>query len=536
MLGCSESADGPDFADGTGGDTGTVMATSSSTGTCPNCSTSTDGTTVGLDGTTAEPPDIIWDLKSDVGEMAQECRVVGRLDAVGACDDVAPPDAFEPDIQWEWTPAQSIHSTVTPLVANLTDDNDDGVIDLCDTPDIVVVTYESLYQPADLHVLDGATGAEHYVIEDAVDFAVTPALGDIDGDGMVEIISARPGDFMDAGVLVAFEHDGTLKWEGDTPWVGGAVGAVALADLDNDGDVEILAGGTVSNHDGTLAWSVPVTAPDWAATTAADLDDDGTLELVLGHAAYDWDGDEVYLNLDIAPGFPQVADLDDDPEPEVLISNAQGMSLLNHDGSTIFADLRPTGDPVGPSTWLRPATVHDFDGDGLSEFAMSSADHYSVFTGAGDVSWSAVVSDQSGVAAGTAFDFLGDGIAEAMYADEHNLFVFDGAGVPLLTTQRTSATGTEYPVVADVDNDGSAEIVVVSNGFANGATVQVVRDVQDRWIQARRIWNQHTYHVTNVREDGTIPTHEQPNWTLLNTFRTNAQIQDGSVCKPEPEG
>ena len=25
-----------------------------------------------------------------------------------------------------------------------------------------------------------------------------------------------------------------------------------------------------------------------------------------------------------------------------------------------------------------------------------------------------------------------------------------------------------------------------------------IRDVQDRWIQPRRIWNQHTYHVTNV--------------------------------------
>ena len=56
--------------------------------------------------------------------------------------------------------------------------------------------------------------------------------------------------------------------------------------------------------------------------------------------------------------------------------------------------------------------------------------------------------------------------------------------------------------------------------------IQAVRDVEDRWIQARRIWNQHTYHVTNVREDGTIPQWEKPHWESLNTFRTNAQIED----------
>jgi hypothetical protein len=62
-----------------------------------------------------------------------------------------------------------------------------------------------------------------------------------------------------------------------------------------------------------------------------------------------------------------------------------------------------------------------------------------------------------------------------------------------------------------------------------------VRDADDRWVPARRIWNQHAYHVTNVREDGTIPQFEKPSWELLNTFRTQAQTE-GGVCKPDPEG
>ncbi len=44
------------------------------------------------------------------------------------------------------------------------------------------------------------------------------------------------------------------------------------------------------------------------------------------------------------------------------------------------------------------------------------------------------------------------------------------------------------------------------------------------------------YHVTNVKEDGTIPQFEKPHWQNLNTFRTNAQIENGGVCKPKPQG
>ena len=94
-------------------------------------------------------------------------------------------------------------------------------------------------------------------------------------------------------------------------------------------------------------------------------------------------------------------------------------------------------------------------------------------------------------------------------------------------------------MVTDVDNDGSAEILVTSERSGPWATsppsptLQVLRDGQDRWVAARRIWNQHTYHVTNVREDGTIPQFEAPHWRNLNTFRTQAQIEPGGgVCEP----
>jgi hypothetical protein len=72
-----------------------------------------------------------------------------------------------------------------------------------------------------------------------------------------------------------------------------------------------------------------------------------------------------------------------------------------------------------------------------------------------------------------------------------------------------SGTLVEYPVVADVDNDGSAE-------------------------PACRVWNQHAYLITNVREDGTIPQNMKKSWQLLNTFRTNSQVEAGGDCDPDP--
>ena len=148
--------------------------------------------------------------------------------------------------------------------------------------------------------------------------------------------------------------------------------------------------------------TAPQPAGNWSSSAFADLDGDSDLEVVLGHAAYHHDGTPLYVS-GVAPGYPSIANLDADPEPEVLVTNVSGLSLLNHDGTVIYQDQRPTGDPPGATTWLRPSTVHDFDGDGKSEYATSSANNYTLYNPQGPtIMWQAPVSDQSGIAAGTA--------------------------------------------------------------------------------------------------------------------------------------
>ena len=116
--------------------------------------------------------------------------------------------------------------------------------------------------------------------------------------------------------------------------------------------------------------------------------------------------------------------------------------------------------------------------------------------------------------------------------------MFDEAGQQRWSTDRTSITLQDLPIVADVDNDGSADIVATANHGVAGqpsATVRVFSEVDGLWVAARRIWNQHTYHVTNVGEDGSIPLEETRHWIRVNTFRTNVQIENGVICAPDPE-
>jgi FG-GAP-like repeat len=495
--------------------------------------TSDEGASTRGDATDDGADDATLDVGAGTGGPTLACEVDDDMDAPGACEDHAPPDSFAPATQWTWSGDEGeVHALVIPLVANLTDDDGNGSVDLCDVPDLVVVATAggAGFPPGHVYILSGDDGHVHGRLPVVVDSWVTPALGDIDGDGVIEIVSVTPeGDF------VAMTADGTLEWTGTARWEEPWGGAIALADLDGDGTAEILADNLVVSHEGELEWSVPGQAFALSATTAAELDGAPGLEVIMNSGAYHHDGTPWFELAAASGGFPQVADFDGDGAPELLFTTQSGISLYRGDGAPIFTDLQPFGSNQVGGEYQRPAAIHDFDGDGSIDFATSSALAFGVCRGDGSVLWQAPIVDQSGLAGGTGFDFLGDGSAEAMYGDEHDTHVFDSDGRELITAPRVSGTLMEYPVVADIDNDGSAEVVVI-NGVANGPnprpTIEVIRDADDRWVGARRIWNQHTYHVTNVREDGTIPSDETPSWRYLDTFRTNAQQQADGVCVP----
>ena len=481
-----------------------------------------------------EAPDASIDTNTGDGSRPS-CKVLPDTgDASPVCNGKARPTAFEAELQWSWTNPTEPSSNTTPLVANLTDDNGDGAIDLCDIPDIVVVGQPrcGYNETGHIYVLDGATGALHRRFSEAV-ASVTPAIGDLDGDGVPEVIAVDP-----QGAILAFEADGTVRWRngqypGRSP-ISLQGGSIALADLDHDGGVEIIVGSSVFDRTGAWRWTAPTPHDVWPSTIAADLDGDGLMEVVLGKTAYHHDGSPYYTT-DLWAGFPQIANFDDDPEPEIVLASWYGVSLLQHDGQISYSSRQPTGD-LGSNTWYRPATIRDLDGDHIPEFLMSSKNHYSALHHDAAVLWSSAAGiDITGSAGGTAFDFLGDGTFEVVYADETTLHVFDASGATRFETIHETGTIEENPVVADIDNDGAAEIVVVASsvyGAPQVPMVRVFRDPDDRWAPARRIWNQHSYHVTNIREDATIPQFEIPSWQAANTYRINSSPScDGVILR-----
>jgi hypothetical protein len=495
----------------------------------------------------------------DAGPM---CKLPPDADeaVLDSCPDEAPAGSFDPVVQWEWySPLPSgkpffSGSFITPLVGNFTDDNHDGEIDLCDVPDVLVAVSDTFEFDATngkfsttsiLYLLDGASGKQLVKFAQPTFGFVTPAFGDLDGDGLPEVVSADAN-----GHVIIFEHDGSVKRVGDQAGFEESQGAqqgptVALYDLDGDGSVEILLGFEVFDAKGHKLWGVPGNGKEFdsefycVTPTAADLDGDGKLEVLFGHRTHRYDGTELWSLAGQPPGHPHVADLDGDGSPEVFITNKNGITITQADGTVVLGPVRPTDPKPAAACWDKPAVIRDFDGDGKVDLAAATCTDYSAYSlGKNGLSilWTKDVKDLSGQATATAFDFLGDGTSEAIYADETQIYVFDGkTGNTELTAPRASGTLIEYPVVADVDDDASAEVVFVSNyhePVPSGPTVTVLRDAQDRWIPARRIWNQYSYHVTNVREDGTIPKTPKKSWLGLNTFRTNAQISEVGVCNP----
>ncbi len=256
----------------------------------------------------------------------------------------------------------------------------------------------------------------------------------------------------------------------------------------------------------------------------ADLDLDGLPEILAGPTAYRLAGGaltKVWQRTDRPDGYVGIANFDDDPFPEIVIvgcppllgasCNGPGqVYMLNHDGTDAEVWNPPTHAPIplpGGGDGGAP-TIADLDGDGIPEIGVAALLNYSVFNRDGTLRWKTVIRDFSSHQTGsTVFDFDGDGSVELVYRDEQFLRVYRGAdGVVLAKIPIGSSTWTEEPVVADVDNDGHADIVVSSDRHLDGSVgntgVFVVQDVANKWARTRRIWNQHSYHVTNVNEDG----------------------------------
>ncbi|MFO0578295.1 MAG: FG-GAP-like repeat-containing protein [Polyangia bacterium] len=404
------------------------------------------------------------------------------------------------------------------------------------------------------------------------------AVADLDADGAPEVVAVDS-----AGRVFVLDKNGNLLARSPTPtqeqnpYGQGNWSAPAIADLDGTAPPEIIAGAQVVRYVKTpsphidVLWTKPNRTAFWGSLPiAADLDGDGKQEVISSDKIYDGitGADKTPPALSQKPFYAQVGDFNGDKKPDlVLVQSERGSQIVSvydyANKATIFGPYR-----VAEGGWGGPAVVADFDGDKVPDFGLASASSYYTYamkcartpkpadckgTDPG-VLWSKRTQDASSGGTGSSvFDFNGDGTAEVVYRDECFLRVYNGRdGKTLFAHNITSNTCLELPVIADVNNDGHADIVVTSDDLGacsarssdpdtgapwTGLTTGlfVLRDPMNRWMPSRPLWNQHAYHITNINDDLTVTSPEPDNWLSYNNYRQNVQGGPmGSGNLPDP--
>jgi len=399
------------------------------------------------------------------------------------------------------------------------------------------------------------------------------------------------------GGLIAFGSDGRFLWltrEAQIWW-----GAPVIARLlGPTGPAQIVAANGVfdgatgrtlcpqTNESGAIGGN-----GDGSLSAIADIDLDGVPEIITGNQAFKLVKDAASKTGysckamfgtgvkmpngqlcaggvgSLCPeGFPAVANFaaygsamglkPDDPHPQIAVVSHGYLRIHDWTGGLLLNPIPLPQHATGPfcDPTYNPGgapTIADFDGDGMPEVGVASQSAYSVWKPGQGWIWSTPTYDCSANTGSSVFDFEGKGQPTVVYSDQCSFHVLDGkTGQSLVSEDNSSCTAYEMPIVADIDGSGRAKVLVPNNNVCQypcdwgrqdkhfNVGLKALKSPNDKWVNTRSVWNEHTYHVTNVNLDGTLPFPEPMSWAKdqSNSYRQNVQGQgvfsspDLSVC------
>jgi len=348
------------------------------------------------------------------------------------------------------------------------------------------------------------------------------SVGDIDKDGFKEL--AVSGDkcvyFFNLSNL---DLDNSGNWTSadakfQTPNVQSNMYAIELADVDNDGEIELICGGGTASsgklyiykwNGSGLEQTFEPFVDDCEITSIVvdDINNDLANELVFSDSfgfmyvcSCTQDGIELLWGLNSVFSEPfglVVSDIDNDLANDLVVGTGSGyVEVLNLYVETLgFEQIAYFSEDYG--TDMFGIKVIDIDLDGNVEFIIGSGSSKvliiepDVSTGSFNLEWVMELMASSSFALDVG-DVNGDGIKEIIVGDSDGyMYIWryapgSGEGTPpnyaRVWKSEDLGEGINFIHAEDIDNDGNAEII---SGNANG-TVQIIE----------YLYNEDSYSVT----------------------------------------
>ncbi|MBU1078597.1 MAG: VCBS repeat-containing protein, partial [Spirochaetes bacterium] len=325
------------------------------------------------------------------------------------------------------------------------------------------------------------------------------ALGDLDNDGDLDLvfIGNSGGDIY----LRRAMNDGNGNF--GTPILFGTKvhdGSVCMGDTDMDGDLDLIVTGYNAGWDrellqyinpGNGAFNLPKNVGEGQGTIGgevalADLNNDGALDIVLTgdgeqFVKYLNDGSGTFggplvIDGDIVSSSVVVGDLNNDGAADIVAAGYQGFSkyLLKYmnNGSGGFSSAEIFGEEVG----FCSLALGDINADGYLDLVTSGEDsrldrYMNDGTGnfAGPFSFGTGV-DRSSIALG---DINNDGKLDLVVSGSNNTEGYvlksylNSGGSFVQETSVGKGVHRGSLVLGDVDNDGDLDLLVTGNAFSN---------------------------------------------------------------------
>ncbi|TXT64884.1 MAG: putative Dolichyl-phosphate beta-D-mannosyltransferase [Promethearchaeota archaeon] len=329
-----------------------------------------------------------------------------------------------------------------------------------------------------VYSLNGEDGSVNWTYSTDGPIISSPALGDVDGDGKLEVVIGCN----DKKIYVLNGEDGSVNWTYSTG--GPILSSPALGDVDGDGKLEIILGSSdntvysLNGEDGSVNWTYSTGGPILSSPALGDVDGDGKLEVVIGcndkkiyvlnglNGFIKW----TYLTGGSVTSSPALGDVDGDGKPEVIAGcDDRNIYVLNGEDGTIRWRCAVFWEIIHEKIFTSPA-LGDVDSDGRLEVVVGCDDKiiYVLNGEDGTIRWKKLIYwdfYRTNVFSSPALgDVDGDNKLEVVVGcDNGRMYVLNGEDGSIRMNYLTNGPIASSPVFGDLNEDGSLQMIFGSN-------------------------------------------------------------------------